>query len=196
MRNLSISGYLFTSHVFFIPCANLAASTSVIPFWRQWFNHCDEPHAGIIHGVGSSHTNLVVKTNFNATTTSISLLWAVKMFYYKTGPKEVGNIADYLSISAMQMMMYTLMLLNNISAHLAFSLLQVVKGKVQVLFIVLTCGEGSRWGMEPSSRVLSRVSPRIWVRCWAMTVCCSTPQWFSMERMTGKFDAYREEAKD
>lgn len=71
----------------------------------------------------------------------------------------------------------------------------ILRGKDQVLFIVLTCGEGSSWGMEPSSRVFNKVSPRIWVRCWAMTVCCSTPQWFSMERMTGKFDACQRRSK-
>lgn len=53
---------------------------------------------------------------------------------------------------------------------------------------ILTCGEGSCWGICPSSRVVSSVSPKICLRCWAMTVCCSTPQWFSRDRMTGKSD--------
>lgn len=54
-----------------------------------------------------------------------------------------------------------------------------------------TCGEGSCWGTCPFSRVVSSVSPKILLRCWAMTACCSTPQWFSRDKMTGKSDTYQ-----
>lgn len=56
---------------------------------------------------------------------------------------------------------------------------------------ILTCGDGSCWGTCPSSRVVCSMSPRICLRYWAMTVCCSTLQWFSIDRMTGNSDAYQ-----
>lgn len=46
-------------------------------------------------------------------------------------------------------------------------------------------------GALPSNVLFSSLSPRMWLRCWAITLCCSTLQWFSMDRMTGYSDTWR-----
>lgn len=53
---------------------------------------------------------------------------------------------------------------------------------------MFTSGDGSLVGALPFRVFLSNLSPRMWLRCWAMTLCCSTPQWFSTDRMTGYSD--------
>lgn len=54
----------------------------------------------------------------------------------------------------------------------------------------LTSGDGSWMGALPSSVVFSSLSPRMTLRCWAMTLCCSMLQWFSMDMMTGYSDTW------
>ena len=56
--------------------------------------------------------------------------------------------------------------------------------------LVLTSGEGNLGGIFPSGVLFSSLSPRMSLRCWAMTRCCSTLQWFSMDRMTGYSDTW------
>lgn len=49
----------------------------------------------------------------------------------------------------------------------------------------ITSGEGSSSGFGESSACVTSMSPRM-VRRWrAMAACCSSPQWFSRDRMTG-----------
>lgn len=55
---------------------------------------------------------------------------------------------------------------------------------------LFTSGDGSPMGAFPFRVLFSNLSPRMWLRCSAMTLCCSTPQWFSTERMTGYSDTW------
>lgn len=50
-------------------------------------------------------------------------------------------------------------------------------------------------GALPSNVLFNSLSPRMWLRCWAMTLCCSTLQWFSMDRMTGYSDTWMGERR-
>lgn len=54
----------------------------------------------------------------------------------------------------------------------------------------LTSGDGNPIGALPSNVLFSSLSPRMWLRCWAMTLCCSMLQWFSMDKMTGYSDTW------
>lgn len=55
---------------------------------------------------------------------------------------------------------------------------------------LFTSGDGSPVEALPFRMFFSNLSPRMWLRCWAMTFCCSTPQWFSTDRMTGYSDTW------
>lgn len=55
----------------------------------------------------------------------------------------------------------------------------------------LTSGDGSPMGALPSNVLLSNLSPRMVLRWWAMSLCCSMPQWFSTDRITGYSDTWR-----
>lgn len=50
---------------------------------------------------------------------------------------------------------------------------------------LLTSGEGRLWESSPPRGLVSSLSPRVDRRIWAMTVCCSTEQWFSRDRIRG-----------
>lgn len=53
----------------------------------------------------------------------------------------------------------------------------------------ITSGDGSSSGFWESSACVTSMSPRM-VRRWrAMAACCSSPQWFSRDRMTGYGDS-------
>lgn len=55
---------------------------------------------------------------------------------------------------------------------------------------LFTSGDGSPMGALPFRVLFSSLSPRMWLRCSAMTLCCSTLQWFSTDRMTGYSDTW------
>lgn len=54
----------------------------------------------------------------------------------------------------------------------------------------ITSGDGSSSGFWASSASVTSASPRMVRRWWAMTACCSSPQWFSRDRMTGYGDSW------
>lgn len=59
----------------------------------------------------------------------------------------------------------------------------------------LTSGDGSSSGFRESSACVTSMSPRM-VRRWrAMAACCSSPQWFSRDKMTGYGESCGEEAQ-
>lgn len=54
-----------------------------------------------------------------------------------------------------------------------------------------TSGDGNSSGFWESSACVTSTSPRMARRWRAMTACCSSPQWFSRDRMTGYGDSWR-----
>lgn len=48
-----------------------------------------------------------------------------------------------------------------------------------------TSGEGKLEGMLFPRGFVSKASPRMEIKWWAMSFCCSTVQWFSKDKMTG-----------
>lgn len=55
----------------------------------------------------------------------------------------------------------------------------------------ITSGDGSSSGFWESKAFVTSMSPRMLRRWWAMTACCSSPQWFSRDRITGYGDNCR-----